>query len=186
MISFSGPNHLTESAKTGQMGGSYNLGYTEECPPIAPFFSYLAIGVALSMTAIGSGIGTFKSASGLFAVCSVHPDQIYRGLMPVIMAGIVGIYGLVAAIIFATGMEFPYPLYRGYASLAGGLSVGFCGLSSGVCIGVAGDVAIRAMAEQPRLMMGAMLILIFGEVLGLYGFIVAIILSGKHSDCPEI
>jgi V-type H+-transporting ATPase proteolipid subunit len=155
----------------------------DACPPVAPFFAYLGIGCALAFTALGSAFGTFRSAAGLFAVCAVHPDMIYRALMPIIMAGIVGIYGLVAAIIVAPGMEYPYPLYKGYANLAGGLSVGFCGLASGVCIGVSGDVAVRAMADQPRLLMGAMLILIFGEVLGLYGFIVAIILSGKSADC---
>ena len=165
------------------MGGEPAPSYPDNCPPIAPFFSYLGIGCALAFSSIGSAFGTFKSAQGLFAVCSVHPDQIYRGLMPIIMAGIVGIYGLVAAIIVAPGMDFPYPLFKGYANLAGGLSVGLCGLSSGMCIGVAGDVACRAMSEQPRLIMGAMLILIFGEVLGLYGFIVAIILSGKSATC---
>ena len=164
------------------MGGEVPT-WDPACPPVAPFFSYLGIGCALAFTSIGSAYGTFKSAMGLFKVCAVHPDQIYRGLMPIIMAGIVGIYGLVAAIIVAPGMKFPYPLFKGYANLAGGLSVGLCGLSSGVCIGVAGDVAIRAMSVQPRLIMGAMLILIFGEVLGLYGFIVAIILSGKSASC---
>ena len=167
------------------MAGDLVPQYPANCPPIAPFFSYLGIGCALAFTSIGSAYGTFKSASGVFAVCAVHPEQIYKGLMPVIMAGIVGIYGLVAAIIIGPGIEFPYPLFKGYANLAGGLSVGLCGLASGVCIGVSGNVAVRAMSEQPRLIMGAMLILIFGEVLGLYGFIVAIILSGKSAKCDE-
>jgi V-type H+-transporting ATPase proteolipid subunit len=155
----------------------------DPCPAIAPLFAYLGIGAALAFTSIGSAYGTFRSAQGLFAVCVGHPYLIYRGLMPIIMAGIVGIYGLVAAIIVAPGMGFPYSLYQSYATFAGGLSVGFTGLASGVCIGVAGDVAVRAMAEQPRLLMGAMLILIFGEVLGLYGFIVSILLSSKKQAC---
>jgi V-type H+-transporting ATPase proteolipid subunit len=168
------------------MGGPPAPVIDSNCPPVAPFFAYFGIGCALALTAIGSSFGTFKSAAGLFVVCAVHPEMIYRALMPVIMAGIVGIYGLVAAIIVAPSMDYPYSLYNGYANLAGGLSVGFCGLAAGCCIGVAGDVAVRAMAEQPRLLMGAMLILIFGEVLGLYGFIVAIILSGKNQDCPRV
>lgn len=157
--------------------------YTDDCPPYSPFFLYLGVGIALALTSIGSAIGTYKSAIGLFTVCAVHPDQVYRGLLPVIMAGIVGIYGLVTAIITGTSRSTPFPLYSGYANLAGGLSVGFTGLASGACIGVAGNVAVRAIAEQPRLIMGAMLILIFGEVLGLYGFIVAIILNTKKGKC---
>ena len=155
----------------------------EDCPVVATFFSFLGVAIALAFTSIGSGYGTAKSAIGVFAVCSMHPEFIYRGLMPIIMAGIVGIYGLVTAVIIVPSVRPPYPLFKGYANLAGGLSVGLTGLASGMCIGVAGDAAARAMAEQPRLIMGAMLILIFGEVLGLYGFIVSIILSTKTATC---
>lgn len=154
-----------------------------DCPPIASFYSFLGIAFGLAFTAIGSGYGTAKSAIGVFAACAIRPEFIYRGLMPIIMAGIVGIYGLVAAVIISPSVNPPYHLYSGYANLAGGLSVGLTGLASGMCIGVAGDAAARVMAEKPQLLMGAMLILIFGEVLGLYGFIVSIILSGKKASC---
>ena len=153
------------------------------CPSYASIYSYMGIAIALAFTAIGSGYGTAKSSIGLFKVCIDHPEQIYRGLMPVIMAGIVGIYGLVAAIIITPSMNDPYSLYNGYSNFAGGICVGLSGLASGVCIGVAGDVAVRAMSMHPELLMGAMLILIFGEVLGLYGFIIAIILNGKNYEC---
>ena len=154
------------------------------CPPVAPFFAFLGIAIALAFTGIGSGYGTAKSAIGVFAACSIHPEFIYKGLMPIIMAGIVGIYGLVAAVIINPKVvdevgNDGFHLFDGYALLAAGLSVGLCGLASGMCIGVAGDAAARVMAEKPQLLMGCMLVLIFGEVLGLYGFIVAIILSGK-------
>ena len=155
------------------------------CPAVAPFFAFLGIAIALAFTGIGSGYGTAKSAIGVFAACAIHPEFIYKGLMPIIMAGIVGIYGLVAAVIInpkvveETGTNAGFHLFDGYALLAAGLSVGLCGLASGMCIGVAGDAAARVMAEKPQLLMGCMLVLIFGEVLGLYGFIVAIILSGK-------
>lgn len=154
-----------------------------DCPIVSTFFAFLGVALALAFTAIGSGYGTAKSAIGVFAVCSMHPEFIYKGLMPIIMAGIVGIYGLVAAVIVTPSVKTPYHLFNGYANLAGGMSVGLTGLASGMCIGVAGDAAARAMSEQPRLIMGAMLILIFGEVLGLYGFIISIILSGKSADC---
>lgn len=153
------------------------------CPVVSTFFAFLGVAVALALTGIGSGYGTAKSAIGVFAVCALRPDFIYRGLMPVIMAGIVGIYGLVTAVIIGPSVSYPYHLFNGYSSLAGGLSVGLTGLASGMCIGVAGDAAARAMAEQPKLFMGSMLILIFGEVLGLYGFIVSIILTNKTQDC---
>jgi V-type H+-transporting ATPase proteolipid subunit len=41
------------------------------------------------------------------------------------------------------------------------------------------DSGIRANAQQERLFSGMMLILIFAEALGLYGFIIALIISSK-------
>ena len=156
-----------------------------DCPIVATFFSFLGVAIALSLACIGSGYGTAKSAIGVFAVCTIHPEFFYRGLLPIIMAGIVGIYGLVSAVIMGPSTDPPFHIFRGYARLAGGLSAGIAGLASGITIGIAGDAAVRAIAEQPRLLMGAMLILIFGEILGLYGFIVCIILFGKQAECGD-
>ena len=40
-----------------------------------------------------------------------------------------------------------------------------------------GDAGVRANAIEPKMFVGMILILIFGEAIGLYGLIVAIILS---------
>lgn len=77
--------------------------------------------------------------------------------------------------------NFPLKLfYRSFVHLGAGLSVGFCGLAAGLAIGMVGDAGVRGTAQQPRLFVGMILVLIFAEVLGLYGLIVALILSTKN------
>jgi V-type H+-transporting ATPase proteolipid subunit len=49
--------------------------------------------------------------------------------------------------------------------------------AAGYAIGIVGDVGIRANAQQERLFVGLILILIFGEALALYGLIVSLILA---------
>lgn len=63
--------------------------------------------------------------------------------------------------------------------LAAGLCVGLSGLAAGVAIGIVGDAGVRATAQQPRLFVGMVIILIFAEVLGLYGLIIALIINSK-------
>lgn len=46
-------------------------------------------------------------------------------------------------------------------------------------IGIVGDAGVRGTAQQPRLFVGMILILIFAEVLGLYGLIVALLMNSK-------
>jgi len=69
--------------------------------------------------------------------------------------------------------------YRSFLQLGAGLSVGFSGLAAGFAIGIVGDAGVRGTAQQPRLFVGMILILIFAEVLGLYGLIVALVLSTR-------
>ena len=72
-----------------------------------------------------------------------------------------------------------YKLFHGFLHLGAGLSVGLSGLAAGFAIGVVGDAGVRGSAQQPRLFVGMILILIFAEVLGLYGLIVALVLTTK-------
>jgi V-type H+-transporting ATPase proteolipid subunit len=74
-----------------------------------------------------------------------------------------------------------YTSFDGFAHLGAGLSVGLSGLAAGIAIGIVGDAGVRATAQQPKLFVGMILILIFSEALGLYGLIVALIVQTKAS-----
>ncbi|CAE8740278.1 unnamed protein product [Polarella glacialis] len=80
------------------------------------------------------------------------------------------LYGLIAAVIINGKMDAAtYSAYSGYAHLGAGLTVGMSSLAAGLAIGIVGDAGVRANAQQPRLFVGMILILIFAEALGLYG-----------------
>merc|ERR1712230_17396 len=107
------------------------------------------------------------------------------GLMPILMAGIVAIYGLVISIPISYGISTrPTHLATSFTQLGAGLAVGLSGLASGFSIGICGDAGVRATAQQPRLFVAMMLILIFAEVLGLYGMIVAMLLLARVALQP--
>ena len=63
---------------------------------------------------LGAAYGTAKSGTGIAAMGVMRPELIMKSIIPVVMAGIVGIYGLVIAILIAGGLEEPgvYTLYR--------------------------------------------------------------------------
>ena len=122
----------------------------------------------------------------------VKPELVMRAIIPVIFAGVVAIYGLIIAVIITTGLTAGgpksgivdgvtinrnaggYTLFKSMVDLGGGLACGLAGLGAGMCIGIVGDAGVRASAQQPRLYVGMVLILIFSEALGLYGLIVGV------------
>ena len=54
--------------------------------------------------------------------------------------------------------------------------MGLSGLAAGMAIGIVGDAGVRGTAQQPKLFVGMVLMLIFSEVLGLYGLITALVM----------
>jgi V-type H+-transporting ATPase proteolipid subunit len=48
---------------------------------------------------LGSAYGTAKAGVGVCSMGVFRPDAVMRNMLPVIMAGILGIYGLIASII---------------------------------------------------------------------------------------
>jgi V-type H+-transporting ATPase proteolipid subunit len=100
------------------------------------------------------------------------------------MAGIIAIYGLVVSVLISNDLSQNQSLFTGFIQLGAGLSVGLAGLAAGFAIGIVGDAGVRGTAQQPRLFVGMILILIFAEVLGK--------LSSTqdtrrllNTDCPE-
>ncbi|RUS24654.1 hypothetical protein BC938DRAFT_473274 [Jimgerdemannia flammicorona] len=132
-------------------------------------------------TGLGAAYGTAKSGVGLAAMGILRPDQVMKNIVPVVMAGILGIYGVVVAVLLSGGLSYKQSLYSGFIQFAAGLSVGLSCLGAGIAIGITGEAGVRATAQQPRMFVGMILILIFAEVLGLYGLIVGLILNTKAS-----
>lgn len=48
---------------------------------------------------MGAAYGTAKSGVGICSMGVLKPDLIFKSIVPIIMAGILGIYGLIVAVI---------------------------------------------------------------------------------------
>jgi len=147
--------------------------------PYAAFFSCMGAASAMVFSAFGAAYGTAKSGTGIAAMSVMRPDLIMKSVVPVVMAGIIAIYGVVIAVLISQNISSEMTLYTAFLHLGAGLSVGLSGLAAGFAIGIVGDTGVRGTAQQPKLFVGMILILIFAEVLGLYGLITALVLVVK-------
>merc|ERR1712100_727445 len=152
-----------------------------DTPPSSSFFfGFMGCSSALVFACLGAAYGTAKSGVGVSAMGVMRPELVMRSIIPVVMAGVIGIYGLIIAVIIGTNISSSdYSDFKGFAHFGSGLAVGLSGLAAGMAIGIVGDAGVRATAQQPRLFVGMILILIFAEALGLYGLIVALIVSSR-------
>ena len=142
------------------------------------FFSFAGIASALVFANLGAAYGTYKSGVGICHLGILRPDKIIKSVIPVIMAGILGIYGLIVSVILNQKIDRTnLTKQKAYSHLAAGLCCGLSSLGAGLAIGIGGDAGVRALGQEDRIFVGMMLILIFAEALGLYGLIVSLILA---------
>lgn len=62
--------------------------------------------------ALGAAYGTAKSGTGIAAMSVMRPELIMKSIIPVVMAGIIAIYGLVVAVLIANNISEKVTLYK--------------------------------------------------------------------------
>ena len=120
------------------------------CPVYAPAFGYIGAAGCAILANFGSAWGTWKAGCGVCKMGIMHPAGIIKNIVPIVMAGVLGIYGLIVAVIITQSISTPgnggyttYSLYTSYAHLAAGLCCGFSCLAAGGTIGVIGDIGVQ-------------------------------------------
>eukprot|EP00992_Anisonema_acinus_P013596 TRINITY_DN8828_c0_g1_i1.p1 TRINITY_DN8828_c0_g1~~TRINITY_DN8828_c0_g1_i1.p1 ORF type:complete len:166 (+),score=42.82 TRINITY_DN8828_c0_g1_i1:42-539(+) len=158
-----------------------------QCTDAAAFFGAMGCASALVFANLGASYGTAKAGVGVAHLGIMNASKIMRGIVPVVMAGILGIYGLIVAVIISSGITAgSYPNFAGYIHFGAGLSAGMASLAAGLAIGIVGDSSVRAYGKQDRIFVAMILMLIFAEALGLYGLIVALLMNGVAQNATKV
>eukprot|EP00906_Rhabdomonas_costata_P024618 RCo035347 len=162
---------------------------SQQCTSSAAFFGAMGAASALVFANLGAAYGTAKAGVGVAHLGIMNHTKIMRGIVPVVMAGILGIYGLIVAVIISGGIKADgYSNFAGYVHFGAGLAAGMASLAAGLAIGIVGDSSVRAYGKQDKIFVAMILMLIFAEALGLYGLIISLLMNnvaGKAGACAS-
>lgn len=124
MASDSGESVLTDLAPIytpfiGVMGAAsaiiFSCKYTAGANQAYPAFSVEDVSHIASVSpALGACYGTAKSGAAISAIGVMRPELVMKNIIPVVMAGIIAIYGLVISILIITNLKAPpeYTLFK--------------------------------------------------------------------------
>jgi F0F1-type ATP synthase membrane subunit c/vacuolar-type H+-ATPase subunit K len=138
-------------------------------------------GLAVGLSAIGSGIGVGIAGATGAGVIAVRPEKFGRALVFQAVPQTQGMYGLLVAvlILLATGVigggggDVPLPL--GLAAVGAGLATGISGFSA-IGQGIAASAGIAATAEHDSAMGRSLIFAVIPETQAIYGLLVAILI----------
>ncbi|CAJ1005157.1 putative ATP synthase subunit C, partial [Leishmania naiffi] len=108
-------------AAVALFGSAAAVSCSDKYPQSSAFFGSMGCASALIFANLGSAYGTAKSGVGVAHLGILHADRIMRGIVPVVMAGILGIYGLIVSVIINNNIKTED---NSYSSFAGYLHFG--------------------------------------------------------------
>ena len=62
----------------------------------------MGIASAIVFANLGSAYGTAKTGVGICSMAVLRPELIFKSIIPVVMAGILGIYGLIVGVLLSS------------------------------------------------------------------------------------
>ena len=116
----------------------------------------------------------------------MYPNEVMKNIVPVVMAGVVGIFGLIVSVLIVLAIKQPvesegvyinkYGWDLGFKHFASGLTLGLSGVAGGYAIGVVGSDAQKFVGLRKELFVPMILIISFAGAVPLYGLIGSMIL----------
>eukprot|EP01107_Rhizomastix_libera_P015163 TRINITY_DN540_c0_g1_i1.p1 TRINITY_DN540_c0_g1~~TRINITY_DN540_c0_g1_i1.p1 ORF type:complete len:188 (+),score=31.27 TRINITY_DN540_c0_g1_i1:2-565(+) len=149
-------------------------------------FAVIGLSLCIGMSVVGSAWGIWTIGSATLGVSIAKGKLETRNLVSILFCEALSIYGIIVAIIItgkvATAVHDPpaaIDYQAGYQMLSAGLIVGAANFLAGTTLGVIGKGIAESTTAIPNLFVKLLIVLIFGEVLGLYGMITALIGVGS-------
>lgn len=140
-------------------------------------FTLAALGAFLgtALAALGGAIGIGRSGTAMIRAVQQRPETFSKGMISVVLAEALSIYGLLAAFMVIMRIDVAMSLEDGIIAVAAGLAIGLAAIGAGLGISSAGSALCWSLRHRPEVFSKALVSVVLAEALSIYGLLVSFI-----------
>ena len=133
--------------------------------------------IAVGLAAIGAGYGIARAGSSLIRTVAEAPATFSKGLVAVVLAEALAIYGLLISfmVIMRVGQGVN-TMADAILSLAAGFGIGFAAIGGGIGIALGGESLASSLRDAPETFSKSLVAVVLAEALAIYGLLAAFML----------
>jgi ATP synthase proteolipid subunit len=157
---------------------AFMLIMSADSPTITTGQGLLAIGsgIAIGVACIGAGFGIAYAGESLSETIADRPETFSKGLVSVVLAEALGIYGLLIGFMTVMSIETATGDAQGWLAIAAGLSIALAAIGGGIGIGLSGAALSRSLKAAPETFSKGLVSVVLAEALGIYGLLASFML----------
>ena len=143
----------------------------------ADLIASLGLMLVTSLSASGAILGISIAGRALAGAGTERPEILTRGIICVVLAEAIAIYGLLTALLIVFDIDtILASTEAAYKALTASVTSGASGLAAGVGIGYSGAAMVGAAAEKPETFSKNVISIVLAEAIAIYGLLVALLL----------
>ena len=148
----------------------------------------MALGTALAvgLACFGAGFGIAPAGAALARTISSEPSAFSKGLVAVVLAEALGIYGLLVGFMLVMQVESAVLMAQGWLAIGAGIAIGVAGFGGGLGIGYSGEALCTGIRAAPESFSKGLVAVVLAEALGIYGLLTSFMLIMRIDAIGDI
>jgi F0F1-type ATP synthase membrane subunit c/vacuolar-type H+-ATPase subunit K len=146
----------------------------------------MAAALSIGLAAVGGGLGIARAGSSLIRSLVEAPEAFSKGLVAVVLAEALAIYGLLASFMLVMRIDSVTVDAQWMMAMGSSLGVGLAAIGGGYGIARAGASLCRSVADAPATFSKGLVAVVLAEALAIYGLLISFMVIMRVDQAMEV
>ncbi len=146
----------------------------------------MAAAMAIGLAALGGGIGIARAGASLCRGLVDAPESFSKGLVAVVLAEALAIYGLLASFMLVMRLDAVTLDAQWMMAMGAAIGVGLAAIGGGYGIARAGASLCQSVAEAPATFSKGLVAVVLAEALAIYGLLISFMIIMRVDTATSI